>query len=364
MKSASVATNTDVVIVGGGPAGTAAALALAGYGVSVLVIERSGYGKVRVGETFPPAIKEVLAQLDLWAEFVAANHVQSVGIRSVWGGPEPYDRSFIFDAHGTGWHVDRRDFDAFLARSAERRGVKLERESQLLKCERNGTGGWKVLVGSRNRSLSVNASLVVDATGRACALARRLDSRRIAYDQLVGVYAFLEGLSDEQPFTLVEAVEDGWWYSAPLPGGRQVVAFMTDSDLFNAAALRDWSQWKTRLGHASQTKARVAQLKLDGTLKVLSANSSRLNQAGGPGWLAIGDAASAFDPLSGDGVMRALKSGLRATEIIRSCLLDQNAIPEYGTMIDREFRRYLQQRNAYYSRDNWWASSPLWSRRH
>src|SRR4030095_11414104 len=103
----------DVVVIGGGPAGTAVALALVTQGVSVLVVERSNYQQLRFGETLPPEIQPTLSRLGLWHGFLQAHHLRSVGIRSIWGSTEPYDQSFIFNPYNDGWHVDRRAFDEF-----------------------------------------------------------------------------------------------------------------------------------------------------------------------------------------------------------------------------------------------------------
>ena len=355
----------DVVVIGGGPAGAAAALALVKQGVSVLIIERSDYQRHRFGETFPPAIQETLAQLGLWQEFLAANHLRSVGIRSVWGSNEPYDQSFLFNPYTHGWHVDRRAFDALVARKAQERGAELVIDSSLVKCERSSDGGWKLLVSSGDKVFGVRANFVVDAAGRTCGLARNLGRRRVTYDRLVGIYGLFTGNGhSDAPFTLVEAVEDGWWYSAPLPGGCHVVAFMTDSDLCVRMMMRNIFHWKARLDGAPHIRTQVAPLEFGSKLHVLPASSSHLDRACGRGWLAIGDAASSFDPLSGDGVLRALKSGLEAAEVILSCLAgDDSVLQEYRLAVAREFRLYLQQRNTYYKRESRWASAPFWSRR-
>lgn len=356
----------DVVVIGGGPAGTSAAISLRNQDASVLVVERSNYEHLRFGETFPPAIQHSLKQLGLWQDFLAANHLRSIGIRSIWGSNQPHDQSFMLNPYAEGWHVDRRAFDAFLARSAHERGVDLAVDCGLVKCERSSDGGWELLLSVCEKLVAVRAKFVVDATGRTCVLSLKLGSHRIIYDRLVGTYGFFTGTSDhDASLTLLEAVEDGWWYSAPLPSGYHVVAFMTDSDLCARLRLRNVLDWQARLDRAPHTKARIGSLEFRGRVNVLPANSAHLDRACGHRWLAIGDAAISLDPLSGDGVLRALKSGLEAAEIIAANLSgDDLALPRYQLAREQDFRSYLRQRETYYQRESRWSNAPFWSRRH
>jgi flavin-dependent dehydrogenase len=359
--------NVDVAIVGGGPAGIATALTLAGSGASVLVVERSFYEEERVGETFPPAIRHALARLDLWEEFAAAQHVPSQAIRCLWGGDEPYERSFIFDPYGTGWHVNRQAFDASLALAARRRGVHVKTGHRLLSCEREATEGWRLRLESQEGEVWTRARFVVDATGRAATLVRRLGGERIACDRLVGIYGYFKGTSGGAcagEFTLIEAVEEGWWYSAPLPGERLAVALMTDADLCARNSLREVSSWTEKLSQSSHTLARTCSLLLDDVLRVVPAHSSMSNPLCGRDWLAVGDAATALDPLSGDGVLRALGKGIRAAEaILKTWSGDRAALTDYRREMIEEFRTYIERRDAYYHRETRWSETPFWTRR-
>jgi flavin-dependent dehydrogenase len=365
--SAPLPAHADAVVLGGGPAGVAAALVLAGAGAAVLVLERSRYHQPRVGETFPPAVRLPLARLGLEGELPAADHLPSYGVRAVWGGSEPYERSFVLEPYGNGWHVDRRGFDAALAAAAEARGVRVERGARLAGAAREGDGGWTLGVAAGGRTAAVRARVVVDATGRASSFARAAGARRRSADALVGVVGVLTGGgpdADAEGFTLLEAVEHGWWYSAPLPGERLVAAFMTDADLRTRLSAGEAQRWSELLRGAPHTARRAARFGVAGAPRVVSANSSRVVPACGPGWLAAGDAAAAQDPLSGDGVCRALESGVRAARaVLAEWQGDEQARPAYAAGVKEEFGSYLRRRDAYYTRETRWAASPFWARR-
>jgi hypothetical protein len=133
-----------------------------------------------------------------------------------------------------GWHVDRARFDAMLVRSAEEAGAKVYRGADLSSCITDDWGHRLTEFASEDVKSSIRSKFIVDATGRSSVVARRQGAARASYDRLVGLVGFVassSGYNGSDSFTLVEAIEDGWWYSAILPDLRLVVAFMTDADL-------------------------------------------------------------------------------------------------------------------------------------
>ena len=252
-----------------GPAGCSTALALARNGIAVTILERSRYEAFRVGETLPPEARQFLTELGVWKQFLADGHLESPGIASSWGGPNLYENDFIVNPYGPGWHLDRRRFDLMLAHAAQASGVEVlrgpcdfhqpyrnptsggrasrraDRRIQLgrslaLPSPKAGidfmpyppAGGWGPL--STGNKSSARAAILVDATGRSSSIASRFGGRRIVYDRLVALVGLFQersatAASDQR--TIVETVECGWWYTAPLPRGLRIAAFLTDADL-------------------------------------------------------------------------------------------------------------------------------------
>src|SRR5579872_5597117 len=99
-------TVADAVVVGGGPAGSAAALSLAIAGRSVVMVTRGD--NYPVGEMLCPEVRIMLAQLGVWEEFLGGNPSPAHGIWSAWGSDRLVARDFIANPYGTGWFVDRR----------------------------------------------------------------------------------------------------------------------------------------------------------------------------------------------------------------------------------------------------------------
>ena len=165
--------------------------------------------------------------------------------------------------------------------------------------------------------------------------------------------------------TLVEACADGWWYSALLPGGRLMAVYMTDADLLRRQRGSWHAFWQARLQQTMHTQARLRAFDLQAAPRVVAANSSRLDRVSGRGWLAVGDAAMAFDPLSSQGLMQALASGIRAGEALNRHLAGEAAaIGEYDSRANEVFREYSRLRAVYYGREQRWPQSVFWRRRH
>jgi flavin-dependent dehydrogenase len=356
------ALSFDVAVVGGGPAGGAAGLSLRSHapGLSVVQIEASAYDAPRIGETLPPQSRHVLEHLGVWEAFCRQGHAQVCGTAAAWGSPVPQENDFLFTRHGNGWHLDRTAFDSMLAGEAERRGVR-RLEARVIDAEREA-GGWRLIL---SNGFPLNARFLVDATGSAATFARRLGARFAAADRLTGFVRFFEDRDGNDPRSLVEAFEDGWWYTAGLPSGLRIAACMTDADLGRGLGLNDPESWARRLDAAEQVRARLQGARPRGDIVVRAAQSRRLDPAAGEGWLAVGDAASVFDPLSSSGITKALRSGIFASYAIGDVLVKGEAqgLERYRRYVHDEFEGYTRVRARYYTEERRWQESDFWRRR-
>jgi flavin-dependent dehydrogenase len=241
------------------------------------------------------------------------------------------------------------------------------RGTRVLGCTPDASIGWSVEVQSGERPSRLEASFLIDATGRASWLTRRLGVQRRDGDRLVGVVGLLPakpGEGDGDPRTLLEAAEDGWWYSAPLPDDRQVVAYMTDADLLPGAPRNLDSFWTSRLRQTVHTLRRLSGAIPKENLRIVSANSYRMEQVVGRNWLAVGDAATTWDPLSSQGIHKALESGLAAAQAVEESRRgNPDALDAYDAWTAEEFAQYRRLHAHYYSRERRWSNSSFWNRR-
>jgi flavin-dependent dehydrogenase len=141
--------------------------------------------------------------------------------------------------------------------------------------------------------------------------------------------------------------------------------FLTDVDLIPTTRRSNlFSWWVEKLEATKHVSLRFRQTEDARQLHLRPARSQRLNQLCGKGWIAIGDAALAYDPLSSRGIAKALKHGRLAAAVIADCLIGNvDALETYRMKMFSEFSEYLALRQRYYSIENRWPNSAYWSRR-
>lgn len=358
----------DVLILGAGPAGCATALSLRAHAPALkIVLLGGGVTPQAVGEVLPALARPLLGHLGLWPDFVDAGFLPAHASAAAWGRREVVENHFIHSARGHGWHLDRARFDALLqARTAAAGGELLA--GQRPRAIVRAPGGWLATLDDDAR---IAARFVVDASGRQAVLARLLGLERQRADKLAAYLAYLPDGRDGDPRTLIEARPDGWWYTAPLPGGRRVVGCQTDADLGRQAGLQKVENWLDALaatdwiGQAMGKDAGAGWLAPPAGIWVRPAGTARVAQVCDDDWLAVGDAAISFDPLSSQGISKALRGGIFAAYAIADRLLrnDGQGLLRYQTLLEVEFADYQAAYADYYGRERRWPDAPFWRRR-
>ncbi|MGB9369044.1 MAG: tryptophan 7-halogenase [Xanthobacteraceae bacterium] len=346
-------------MIGGGPAGAATALAIAQRGLSVAVLVKPRGDRPRVGETVPPAIVRPLAQLGLWNEFLAAQHAEAPGTMVIWGSERPHENDFIFNPYGPGWHLDRSRFDGMLLEAARAAGAAIH-DTSARDCLRDANGTWQVLLSDLGGDV-LSARWLVDATGRAAWLGRRLGARRHRMDRLVALIQFAWVANISEPRTMIESCPYGWWYAAALPNNVSVAAFFTDADLLPNGAPERARLWRRMLAQTRLIASIYPDSDVGSPVYTEAAFSGRSLPCAGENWLAVGDASHFYDPLSGQGISKALLSALRGAETIN--LSSGKSAEEFIGADSREYEQYVAGYLAHYRRELRWPQHPFWMRR-
>jgi flavin-dependent dehydrogenase len=353
-------TEYDIAVIGGGVAGTAAALILAKAGRRIALVEANPASQWRIGETLGPEARSFLQTLGIWPDFVEGGHLASHGNVSAWGSPKAVEHDFICNPFGNAWQLDRRQFEEALLQAAEKAGAAVTRGAIVEKMVRH-EAAWTIGIGDRE----VRAPWVIDATGRRSTVARRLGLKRITLDQLVAVYGVAKSPAgtDQDNRTLVESCPDGWWYTALTPHGLRTVSFQTDADLLPAQQWREPGWYQERLSQTKHVGPLLAEhgYHFDGAPQLTSAHSGRVEVFSGEGWLAAGDAAMSFDPLSGQGIIKAMRSGVDAAQALVAG--DATALASYEKLNEEAWKQFVETRGRYYAMEKRWLAEPFWQRR-
>lgn len=354
------APHFHVAVVGAGPAGSALSLVLAGAGLSILLLEQSAFDSARVGELLSPDAVHVLSAM---APQLAQRLLGlSLTVVSAWSGPR-------LEAGQEGmelpWRaVNRSEFDRGLAEEAALRGAHLLTSARLAPPRPRQGGGWSLQLEHQGSSQLFSCDYLVDATGRASTVSRQLGGTRVRQNCQVAVVGFLQILQGQQipPEMLLETTSQGWWYSAPLSATDAVAVFITDDDLDKGDPQEAWRQ---ALEASYHTRARFASCQLKVRPHRVAAGSSILLPCFGHNWMAVGDAASCFDPLSIHGIGRALLHGVKAGEFLVPRLTRGEPINPFRLAEEHgeEFLKETVMLALNYQRVKQWPDSPFWQRR-
>jgi flavin-dependent dehydrogenase len=370
-------SNISVLIAGGGPAGIATALSLLNRGIPCMIVEpgielpASGLSAAgtpavhKVGETIPPNAKPMLIRSGIDHLLADPAHLPCYGNSFLWGSNVVSETNFFSQTDQQGWHINRTFFEQQLRQLALSRGVIWAKGQRVMHCKKENDG-WQVMLQTEDNGQSVSCDFLVDATGRSCRIARSLGLQRTRLDNLTGVSAMVTTAEKIQPYhTFIEATAGGWWYAAPLSDKKLSLAFMTDADLMD----KQMQEADHFLENAVKTtligtllKSRLIDENLRTTLH--PASTSLLAQRFGDSWLAVGDAAYAFDPLSSYGIVSALEGGYYAGHAIADALLgEEDALPVYDGIISQAFHIYLKMHAQQYQQEQRWKDSAFWGRR-
>jgi flavin-dependent dehydrogenase len=342
----------DFLVVGGGPAGSAFAILAARAGAGVALIERTDYSKRRPGEYIAGRTRVALDRLKVSTSDARVTSIASPGILSLWNTVLPVAKPHQADGQPPALCVIRNRFDELLFDSAIEAGVDACKDALLHSLERD-EAGWNATIRHSSGELHrIHARSLVDASGRSSIVARRQGARRIHHGDLIAIAGWLE--SDERSsravsMLTVESAANGWWSLSTGPDGTRTATFYTSLGMMKVCGASTEEWW----AHALE-ESRVVRRSLHEAEAVLSdlgvyaAFPSRLSNVVGNGWIAIGDAAVAYDPVSGRGVASAIDMACRAFE---AAMIDPSWIRmgrDYEEAVVDGFERHLQGRARVY----------------
>lgn len=353
----------DVIIVGGGPAGSTVALTLSRAGHKVLLFDEALSTKFHIGETLPSGARQLLQKLGILHKFLKEEHIPSYGNLSAWGSQELTNTDFVLNPYGNGWHLNRSAFDMFLQSIAHDAGTIIHNDKVSTIVNEDGL----YVFPKSSKYGDIRCKWIIDASGRRSSIARKYGATRIQIDKLVSFFGvfYSNTRKDHDTRTLIESVSNGWWYTVQIPNGKRIVAFLTDFDLVNKSELLSYEGFASMLNETRHVCRTIKENDyiLQGSVQGTDAGSSYLDKFVGCNWIAVGDAAMSFDPLSSQGILNAMYTGMKAGNTIHMHLLGKDFLQEYVSNLDKICHVYEQNRIKYYSTEERWLENPFWKRR-
>ncbi|KAF8597164.1 FAD/NAD(P)-binding domain-containing protein [Ceratobasidium sp. AG-I] len=382
----------DVIIVGGGLAGCSTALSLirSSPEASFLVIDNADPSQFKIGESLPPGARAILQSFSppilerLLHDAAQGVHTRCAGNASVWNSPELQETFAIMNPYGAGWHLDRAAFDESLrahirlANTEETAERRMLLTGAFISAQKDGHG-WAVQVRSPSTGGNTYRSKwLVDASGRKASVAQKLGASTVKLDGLLAFYVVFSSTNiDQDTRTLIEATETGWWYSSLLSNQKRIVVFHTDDCDPSAKTARKQAGFMEMLhedtSHISRTindidyrPMREAGVNYP---RCTAAGSSFLSSFGSQEdqWCAVGDAAIAFDPLSSQGMITALRMGYSVGTMLSNQIFPSKdaAAPTDIKTIEELFGKvrsdYEQKRRYFYAQSMF--EGDFWQRR-
>lgn len=332
-----------------------------------MVIDDAKQITFKPGESLAPNTSTVFRQLNI-EHILPENHSVYTGNTVVWGNDEPNSRHFFNEPYGYGWHLDRILFERQLREIAEDRGAIWKEGWRFSDANYQDEKLLLSFTDNQGSSIELEAPYAVDCTGRASSLARKLGVKKQTLDNLTAYY-FVTNQSPKSltGISFIEAVEDGWWYAAPLSSNYAVVNFMTDSDLHDVkpATLQEWLFEKIKQATNLSGALPLTNASQIIESQIKTASTSFLEQPLGFKWIAVGDALCSYDPLTSFGISVAISSSYPAAQAIKEALHgDSEALSHYVKIQQQTFNTSVAMLQQQYKLEQRWKESVFWKRRH
>ncbi len=339
----------DVVVAGGGPAGSSLAALLRSAGLAVAVCDAARFPRHKVcGEYVPPAALPILAGLDVLDDVLRLRPRRHVGMAVI--SPDGTKVLGRYGGDARGLSLRRHDLDRVLLDGARRRGAVVFEGTRVVELDRLPRGGFEVTVRRDGATFLLRARVLVGADGRNSFVARRLGLRRPEpRHRKWAVMAHFFGVATPDDHGEMIVTPYGYCGVNPLPGGLANVCVVVDRGGLRRASpggegLADFL--RERIDSHPLTRARMAGASIaagpwaTGPLACRSAGS--VDDCA----LLVGDAAGFYDPFTGEGIGMALRGAGLAAEVLCGALrrgeVGRRALAPYETERRRAFRARLR----------------------
>lgn len=356
-----ISASPDVVVVGGGPAGSIAATRLAQLGHRVVVLERERFPRYHIGESLLSATLPILDAVEATPRIEAHGFLRKPGGTFKWGHHEqPWSFWFREDPGGRpyAFQVVRAEFDDLLLRNAADHGAEVHQEHQVTFIDLEDAQPVVCVESASGGTATLRPRLLIDASGQQAFLGRALGLRRFnEFFKNLAVFGYWRG-AERLPGELANhilsaAFGEGWFWYIPLHDGTMSVGAVVDVKRWHRIAEAEPEATYRKLVAACPAVAeRLAGARLVSPIRIIRDYSYDSTRFYGRGWLLAGDAACFIDPVFSTGVHLASLAGFlaarAASRVLRGDAPEETAFAEYEAGYRGAFERYLRFLTFFY----------------
>jgi flavin-dependent dehydrogenase len=320
--------SADVVVIGGGPAGSTVSTLLAQRGCKVQLFERDRFPRYHIGESLIPETYWVFQRLNMLdkmkaSAFVKKYSVQFVNAEGKESAPFYFHDNKPHECSQT-WQVIRSEFDTMMLANAREHGVEVHQPARVLDVLFDGSRAAGVRVQTEDGSTrEVRAQVVVDASGQSTMLQNRFKLRvwdPVLNKGAIWTYwenAYRDSGRDEGATVVIQTTnKQGWWWYIPQHDNTMSVGIVAPFDYLFKGRGGHEQTYQEEVAACPAVWKRIAGAKRAVGYFATKDYSYRSKHVSGDGWVLIGDAFGFLDPLYSSGVLLALKSGELAADAI------------------------------------------------